>query len=204
MKTCVFKDVSLAAGANTIVAEGSHAGRTVSDRVDWTLANASDVNILAGQLTTGFKSSGGALYGSDNFFKGGTGATLTGVGLRSPTDGTPVSGVTEAADRQLYAAYRSGAFRYDIPLASGRYSVTLGFLEPSRTTAVGGRVFGVTVNGVSQIAELDVLRVAGAYRTAVTRAFPVSVTTGRLVLDFVPAVGEAVVSNITITRIDGR
>jgi beta-galactosidase len=61
-------------------------------------------------------------------------------------------------------------------------------------------VFDVECNGVKAIADLDLLREAGAYRTVVTRTVPVTVSNGRLVVDFKPAKGDAVVSNLTITR----
>lgn len=198
-RTCVFKAVPLQAGANNLVAIGSHGGRPVVDSVNWMLDkdNATNVYIAAGQLTTGFKSGSGHRYGSDNFFVGGKGASLAPAGIRDARDFTPVSG----ADPTLYAAFRSGRFGYAIPLASGNYSVTLGFLEPDKSTRVGDRVFNVDANGVNQVAKLDVLAVAGAYRTAVTRTFPVVVSNGVLHLDFNASVGEAVVSNITITRL---
>jgi len=100
----------------------------------------------------------------------------------------------------LFANLRRGRFSYDIPLDNGTYSVTLGFLEPGKATAVGGRVFSVDANGVTVLPDLDVLAAAGAYRTVITRTFPVTVTGGRLKLDFKPSVGEAVVSNISITK----
>ncbi|HEY3383609.1 MAG TPA: glycoside hydrolase family 2 TIM barrel-domain containing protein [Vicinamibacterales bacterium] len=200
LKTCVFGNVALQPGANRVVARGTHGRVVVTDRVEWTLVNANDVNIAAGQLTTGFTSSAGALYGSDNFFRGGTGHMIATAGLRAPSDATPVRGVADAKDAGLYAAYRSGTFRYDIPLANGSYRVTLGFLEPGKATTAGGRVFSVEANGERRIANLDILGEAGAYRTAVTRSFTVTVTHGRLELVFVPTAGEAVVSNITIGK----
>jgi beta-galactosidase len=200
VKACVFTTVPLRAGANTVVARGTHGGATVTDQVEWTLANASDVNIAAGQLVTGFTSSTGALYGSDNFFRGGKGSAIAQVGLGEPADATPVRGVADSNEAKLYSAFRSGTFRYDIPLANGSYSVTLGFIEPGRATAVGGRVFSVAANGEKRVADLDLLSVAGAYRTVVTRSFPVTVADGRLELVFTPTAGEAVVSNITVRK----
>jgi len=201
LRACVFRKVQLRAGKNRVVATGTHRGTTVTDRVEWTLANASDVNIAAGQLVTGFTSSAGALYGSDNFFTGGSAAALSPIALtRLVADRTPVRGVADNNDARLYETLRSGSFRYDIPLADGTYTVTLGFLEPGKDTAVGGRVFSVEANGQTRIADLDVLGAAGAYRTAVTRSFPAAVTNGRLEIVFKPTAGEAVVSNITIRK----
>jgi beta-galactosidase len=115
-------------------------------------------------------------------------------------DTTPIKGVEAPADQQLYETYRTGRFRYDIPLANGSYRVTLGFVEPLSATTVGERVFDVLANGTKVITDLDVLREAGAYRTVLTRSLSVVVSNGRLELAFEPTRGEAVVSNLTITK----
>jgi beta-galactosidase len=195
---CAFKGVALQAGTNVLVATGVHQGREVIDTVQWMLTkdNASNVYIAAGQVTTGFRSGAGQRYGSDNFFAGGKGMPVAPSGTRDPKDFTPVAG----GDAVLYAAYRSGEFGYDIPLAPGHYNVTLGFIEPDKATRVGGRVFDVAANGSNQIVNLDVLATAGAYRQVVTKTFPVHLTGGSLRLDFKASVGEAMVSNITVTK----
>lgn len=197
---CVFKEVPLRPGANTIVARGVHGARTVTDEVQWTLANAADVYIAAGQATTGFTSAAGALYGSDNFFDGGRGSAVVQFALTGRPDPTPVKGAADPRDAQLYAAYRTGRFRYDIPMPNGTYEVTLGFLEPDKGTTVGARVFSVAANGATAIENLDVLREAGAYRTSIARTFLVTVNQGNLELVFTPSAGDAVVSNIAVRK----
>jgi beta-galactosidase len=197
LKTYVFKNVRLNPGPNKLTAVGNHAGKSFNDSVDWSL-NTSDINIAAGQLATGFKSSTGALFGSDNFFIGGMNYYLVEKGTGGTTDTTPVSGTSEP---DLYKNYRHGQFAYEIPLEDGDYQVTLGFLEPYRITSVGNRIFDVVANGETKLQNFDVLEVtAGEYRTAVTRRFPVNVSGGKLRLDFLPVRGEAVVSNIQIKK----
>ncbi|SIO48689.1 Di-glucose binding within endoplasmic reticulum [Burkholderia sp. GAS332] len=100
----------------------------------------------------------------------------------------------------MFTNVRRSRFSYDIPLDNGTYSVTLSFLESGKATAVGGRAFNVDANGVTVLPDPDVLTAAGAYRTVITCTFPVTVTGGRLKLDFKPSVGEAIVSNISITK----
>lgn len=119
---------------------------------------------------------------------------------RSAGDATPIRGIESPADAELYATYREGRFRYDIPLANGGYRLSLGFLEPSKEMAAGGRVFDVIVNGAKAIAGLDVVREAGSYRTVLTRTLPVVVSNGRLELEFTAAAGDAIVSNIAISK----
>jgi hypothetical protein len=56
------------------------------------------------------------------------------------------------------------------------------------------------VLGQLVLEDYDVLEEAGAARMVVTETFPVEVTGGRLVLSFVPVVGDAIVSTIKIVR----
>jgi len=200
LRTCVFQRVVLRQGANVIAARGTRGEATSSDEVAWTLANVRDVRIAAGQLATGLRSAAGERYGSDNFFTGGVGQKVIVRTWGRPADRTPISGVTGPADAELYSAYRTGRFRYEVPLANGSYQVELGFVEPSKTTAAGERIFDVEVNGAKAIVGLDVLREAGAYRKVVTKTLPVTVTAGRLELVFVPTAGEALVSTISVKR----
>jgi beta-galactosidase len=199
-RTCVFGNVTLGVGRNVVTARGSRDGVTSSDEVVWTLASATDVNIAAGQIATGFESSSGARYGSDNFFTGGVGRKVYERSYGSRGDTTPLKGVEAPADQQLYETYRAGRFRYDIPLRNGSYRVTLGFVEPLARTKAGERVFDVLANGTKAIADLDVLREAGGYRTVLARSLSVDVSNGQLELVFEPTKGEAIVSNLTITK----
>jgi beta-galactosidase len=200
LRTCVFERVVLQQGTNVVAARGTRAGAQSSDEVVWTLANAAYINIAAGQLATGFVSATGKRYGSDNFFTGGVGRKVN-VQTRGPAgDTTPISGLTAPADSELYSTYRVGRFRYDLPLPNGTYDVVLGFVEPTKATTAGERVFDVEVNGTKAISGLDVLKEAGAYRKVVTRTVPVTVSRGVLEVVFTPTVGEALVSTLTITR----
>lgn len=218
LKACVFRNVKLSPGSNKVAASGDHAGSRVSDSVDWTI-ETSDINIAAGQLTTGFTSAAGLRFGSDNFFIGGAGDWLVEKGTRGVHDTTPVTmkqglpghsatavGANHASsgndprDADLFNNFRRGSFSYYLPLADGSYVLTLGFLEPDRDRQPGHRVFNVVGNGENLLENLDVLQSAGAYRTVVTKTFTVQVSGGHLKLDFVPVRGEAVVSNIMVRK----
>lgn len=190
--TCVFEDITLSEGVNTVSAAGNHGDEFVTDSVEWTLSDASRINIDSGRLASGYVASDGARFGSDDFFSGGEGshtrADLSG--------GIPEFGGT--SDPFIFAYFRLGNFGYEIPLADGRYSVTLGFLESDDAIEVGGRVFDVNANGTTVIDDLDVLAETGAHQTALTRTFPVDVTVGVLMLEFVSNAENAMVSNIRI------
>lgn len=204
-RICTFKNVKLQAGANSLVAEGAHAGQGVNDTVTWNLAadNASNVYLTTGSMITGIASASGHRYGSDNFFSGGVGAVAVFPAIYGG-DPTPIAaGIgVNPADLSLFASYRSSTepFAYDIPTANGNYNVTLGFYEPAKNATVGSRVFGVKANGADVIQGLDLVASTGKYRVATTRTFPVAVTNGKLNLAFVPVVGGAVVSNITVVK----
>ena len=166
----------------------------------WTWSDTGRFGIAAGQLATGLKASDGTRFGSDNFFTGGTGKKSVQMTRRSPGAVDPLKGVATSADAELYATYREGRFSYAIPLANGSYRLVLGFIEPSKDTTVGGRVFDVVVNGAKAISDLDVLREAGAYRTVLTKSVPVTVSNGQLRVEFTPVNGQALVSTLTVTK----
>ncbi len=194
--TYVFKNVKLKRGQNRLEAVGSFGDKSVNDLAEWSLDN-DDINIAAGQLTTGFTSSDGARFGSENFYIGGSDGWLVEKGTRGVTDWTSVSGT---GDLDLFKNYRFGRFSYFIPLENGNYQIKLAFLEPGNITRVGYRIFDVVANGVPKIRNLDVLKEAGEYRRVITRTFTSQVTDGHLKIDFVPTRGEAVVSNLMIRR----
>lgn len=203
MRTCVFEKVRLRPGKNVIAARGIRGtrGTTISvDEVAWTWSDTGRVAIAAGQLATGLKGSDGTRYGSDEFFVGGVGRKSVQLTRRPGSSADPLKGVATPADGELYAAFREGRFRYDIPLANGSYRLVLGFIEPSKETAVGSRVFDVDVNGTRAISGLDILRDAGAYRTVLTKTVPVTVSNGQLRVEFTPVSGEAVVSTLRVIK----
>jgi beta-galactosidase len=202
MATCSFHQVELRPGVNRVVVEGDYGGRVVSDAAEWRLSqdNADNVYIAAGQVATGFVSADGHRHGSDNFFAGGQGTTLEPDATYGPRFGTAVRNVTDAAERKLWLAIRHGSFGYDIPLANGKYLVTLGMLEPDRAATPGSRRFNVEANGAQRIAALDIMAEAGGVGVALWRSFEVEVVDGRLRLDFKPVAGEAVLSNVRIQR----
>jgi beta-galactosidase len=199
-KTCVFEGVGLRPGKNVIAARGTRGTVTSADEVVWTWSDRGRVGIAAGQLVTGLRAADGTTYGSDNFFTGGVGRKSVQQTRRPQGDVAPIGGLVAPADAELYAAFREGRFRYDIPLANGNYRLVLGFMEPSKDTVAGGRVFDVDVNGTTAIRGFDVLREAGAPRTVVTKTLRVTVSAGRLRVEFRPLAGDALVSTLTITR----
>jgi N-acetylglucosamine-6-sulfatase len=111
----------------------------------------------------------------------------------------PIAGTTDPA---LYQTWRYGykppstplAFTYSAP--NGAYTVTLKFDETVITTA-GQRVFNVTANGQTVLSNFDIYAAAGL-NTALDSQFPLAVTTGQIVLSFIPVVGNPKVCAIQI------
>ena len=196
LRVCVWKDVRLAAGSNEVVARGRFATATAEDRLTWQVSDeaARSIRIDSGALVAAKGRNG--RFGSDNFFEGGEAGTVD-----RPADyGKPPqpSPIAATRDRDVAATYRSGSFRYRVPLADGRYTVTLTFVEPS--APVAARVFDVLANGKVALPALDVAKAAGAQMTAVQRSFPVEVRGGVLDLRFRPVKGEAIVSAVDVAR----
>jgi hypothetical protein len=114
--------------------------------------------------------------------------------------------VTGAVDSNLYRRERYGSFSYAIPVAQGRYQVTLYFAETYWGPAnpggggIGSRVFDVYCNGIALLRNLDIFKEVGG-RNALTRTFyglePNA--QGKLLLSFVPVRNYASLSAIEVT-----
>jgi hypothetical protein len=108
----------------------------------------------------------------------------------------------------LYAGERHGNFSYAIPVAPGRYTVRLHFLESffspfipvAFCRGVGCRVFDVTCNGVMLLQDFDIVQAAGAAFRPVVREFHGLRPNGqgKLLLSFSPKVNYAEVRAIEV------
>jgi beta-galactosidase len=190
---CRWHRVALAQGDNAIAVAATHGGQALTDRAVWHRADGPGTyRILAGQLAV--TDTGAGLFGSDDFFTGGQGNLLNPARIGRPA---PVRIVAGAADQRLYQAWRSGRFQYDLALPDGDYTLTLRFVEPVKETAAGQRVFDVTVQDQVVLRDIDLAAAAGVMK-AHERTVPLTVTGGSVRIGFVPKVGEAIVSAITI------
>lgn len=195
-KICVWPGVTLAEGSNKIEAQGLFADGVQSDAVEWRLSPDAlrTVRIDSGALVAA-KSADGR-YGSDTFFEGGkTGDINSSTGYGPRPKPKPIAG-TE--DIELYGSYREGKFAYHVPLANGRYTVKLAFMEPSQPA--GARQFDVTANGKRVLSRIDVAALTGGSLKSVQRKFKVNVKNGVLDLRFDATKGNAIVSAIEISR----
>src|SRR5947207_5295773 len=91
--------------------------------------------------------------------------------------------VAGTLDDRIFADVRTGKFiRYSVPVPAGSYTLNLLFADPQFTGA-GQRTFNVTVEGQPVLANFDVAA-SGGGRSAISRAFPVTITDGKLHLNF--------------------
>jgi hypothetical protein len=115
--------------------------------------------------------------------------------------------ITGAADPELYRGERYGNLTYSIPVAPGRYSVTLRFAEawfgPGKPAGggVGSRVFDILCNGVALVRNFDIYKEAGGAERPVTRTFHGLEANhqGKLILSLVPVTNYACINAIEIT-----
>jgi ADP-ribosylglycohydrolase len=110
-----------------------------------------------------------------------------------------VKGIKNTTDDVLYQSARTGNQNYKIPLANGKYEVTLKFAEISDTSA-GSRVFNVLIEGKKVISGLDVYAEAGGNNTAYDKTMIISVTDGSLEIDMVPIKGKPIISAILVKK----
>lgn len=193
-KICVWSAVQLDEGANALVAKGTHAGGTVEDSAAWTLAPERARNIVIDAGTLLAAKSQGRVLGSDNWFSGGSTASLD-----KPADFGKPSVPAEIAgtqDRGALTTYRKGTFSYRVPVADGRYKVTLWFASPS-TQQPG--TFEVKSGKKALLRKFQpAIPASGAVAEA--KVFTVKAK-GELALDFVSGTTDARVSMIEIERL---
>jgi beta-galactosidase len=200
-RVCVWREVKLRAGANTLTASADFSGNVVADSGQWNAPDAArGLRIDAGDVV-GHRGPDGQQVGSDNFFNGGESRLLNGYGLGSfGAHGPPAPArktVVGAADSTLHDGYRIGTFSYDIPLPDGEWLVTLHAFEPNERLAES-RTFNVIANDFVQVEEWSPGQAAGGALKATQISFKARVRDGRLRLRFEPVGGPALISAIVV------
>jgi len=215
---CVWKNVRLISGENKITVSGRFGYKQLSDSVVWSLQDFSgSIRINVGSISP-LTGAYGQRYGSDAFLTESSYQTSFGVGNKkalsiedavkiasslpqfTPTKSKAfVFNEPNPQEPMLFRTYREGAFAYDVPMANGKYMVKLSYFEPNAKATAGERKFDVVVNGAVVESGFDVFVAAGDAATkAVVREYPMQVTNGRVLLEFKPIVGKAVLSAIEI------
>lgn len=150
--------------------------------------------------TTAWQDPAGQAWQADSYFMGGNALVRT----TNPAQGSN----SIEPDMALYASERWGHFSYALPVADGRYRVTLKFCEGhygKRNTGAGGegsRLFDVYCNGVALMRNFDIYKEAGGEGKPINRSFngirPNA--QGKILLTFVPTVGMACVNGIEVVE----
>ena len=91
--------------------------------------------------------------------------------------------IAATATQSLYQSCRYGNFTYSLPAPNGNYTVTLKFAELSRFGR-GLRQFNVSINGAPVLTNFDIFAQAGGALIAIDKSFPVSVSGGRITIQF--------------------
>lgn len=129
-----------------------------------------------------FVDSAGVNYKADSYFDGGNASSDT-------------KNISGTLDDRLYQDWRSGSFSYNIPLASGNYSLTLKFAD--NVASSNRRVFDVLAEGIKVISGLDIVAKVGK-NAAYDVTIPVSISDGILNILFKNIIGYAKVNAIVI------
>jgi len=138
-----------------------------------------------------YRDSTGNVWLSDRYFFGG----------RLSSFGGDLSKVT---DGRLYEWHRFGHFHYVIPVATGKYTVKLYFMEHwfgvqnGGIGGVGSRVFDVSCNGSMLLKRFDIFREAGS--SPLIKSFPHIEPTpqGKIEIYFTPDVNYPSISAIEV------
>jgi hypothetical protein len=157
------------------------------------------IRIRAG-WTTAWQDPAGQPWLADSYFMGGNALVRT----TNPAQGSN----SIAPDVALYASERWGHFSYALPVADGRYKVSLKFCEGhygkknTGNGGIGSRLFDVYCNGVALMRNFDILKEAGGEGRPIDRTFsgikPNS--QGKILLTFVPVAGMACVNGIEVVE----
>lgn len=135
----------------------------------------------------------GNFWSADRYFMGGR------LVLRKlPVSNTP--------DPGLYNGERYGNFSYAIPVADGKYRLTLRFAEtyfgPHNLGGggAGSRLFNVNCNGVALLKNFDIYKQSGGENRALEETFTglKPNAQGKLTLEFVPVVNYASINAIEV------
>lgn len=101
------------------------------------------------------------------------------------------------ADHRWYGTADPG---YSFTVPNGRYDVTMRFTEQNQFR-IGGRLFGINIEGTTVLANFDIFRSAGGAYLAVDRVFTVNVDDGVLDISFVKNVAKPKVDAIRIQQL---
>jgi len=188
-------NVTISNGLNQLEARGPSLIHSVEFKYTAIDANSSEIAINAGSNADFIERSDRIWLADQPYRKGSWGfiGEKTKRIYSDPTD----KDILETADDPLYQTMLEGLTGYKFDVPDGSYQVTLLFAETKNDSA-GKRVFSVRINGENVIENLDLAASVGI-RRAFSKTFTVAAKNG-ITIEFIPVVGEPVVSGIRISR----
>ena len=202
----VFKDVTPAADGFLHLTFQALIDSPILNAIEIEPAPAGKINpIRIVAQNNSYTDHAGNIWSPDRYYSGGQ--------LAVHITAKPVS---RTSDPSLYSAERYGHFSYAIPVAPGKYRVTLRFAEtywgvenripslPDQNGSLGGgagsRVFDVYCNGVALLRNFDIFNAAGGPFIAVEKTFDnlEPNAEGKLMLAFVPVKDYASVTALEV------
>jgi hypothetical protein len=177
---CVLSWVTTEASAASPAADGgllqgpdAGAGGDAAAGDTGSVSPFATLRMAAGQTKTVIDAQG-RTWSADADYTGGTPAVETSMVPIAMTD-SPV----------LYNGQRYGnpSFSYQFAVPDGTYTVTLKFAE-LYVTGPGMRLFGIAINGTTVEPTFDIYATASAMNAAVDRSYPVTVSGGKIQIDF--------------------
>jgi hypothetical protein len=198
----VFRNVSPAADGMLHLGFNAMRSTAMLSGIELLPVNAGKIRpirIRAG-WTAEWQDPAGQSWHADSYFMGGNALVRT-------TNPAQASN-SIAPDMALYASERWGHFSYALPVADGRYKVTLKFCEGhygKKNPGGGGpgsRLFDVYSNGVALMRNFDIFKEAGGEGRPIDRTFTgiKPNAQGKILLTFVPVVGMACVNGIEVVE----
>lgn len=198
----VFRDISPAADGFLHLTFSPVRGTAIVSGIEVLPVSPGKVRpiLIRAGWTASWKNSEGQEWQADSYFLGGNAL----VRRTNPAQDSNSTG----PDMPLYASERWGHFSYALPVAEGKYRVTLKFCEGhygKRNSGVGGvgsRLFDVYCNGIALMRNFDIFKEAGGEGRPIDRTFSGirPNAQGKIDLSFVPVVGMACVNGIEVTE----
>jgi len=204
----VFKDVTPAADGYLHLSFQALIDSPILNAIEIEPAPAGEINpIRIVAQNNSYTDHAGNIWSPDRYYSGGQ--------LAVHITAKPVS---RTSDPSLYSAERYGHFSYAIPVAPGKYRVTLRFAETywgvenripslpdqngSLEGGAGSRVFDVYCNGVVLLRNFDIFNAAGGPFIAVEKTFDnlEPNAEGKLMLAFVPVKDYASVTALEVVN----
>jgi beta-galactosidase len=186
-------------GTNRLTATGRKGTRTITDaaevdyRVDTTESPEIAVNVGS---NADFIDEQNRVWLADQPYTAGSWGFI-GDSAKWIYSSPPDRNILGTTDDPVYQTMQEGLSSYKFDVPDGNYEVELLFAE-TKFEQPGKRVFSVKINGKTVIENLDVAATAKP-RHAFDRKFTTAAN-GGLTVEFVPVVGEPVLSGIRVVR----